>query len=135
MSLNQNEELRDEIIFGEHDPKKYMGGIRRYESIDIHKLKALIEGNFIELEECQNESLTVEEMFKFMDTWKEYNITANGYAVGKSRSDYRVSIEGLDGVTVPDKAFPDQLVEDFTDMFRHADSFKASKTLRHCWYD
>lgn len=135
MSLNQNEELRDEIIFGEHDNSKYSGGIRRYEGLDLNKLNALIEGEFVELEDAQNSAPTIEEMREFMTKWKDYNVTANGYVVEKRRSDYRTSIEGLDALTIDSKPFPDELVEDFTDMFRQADSFKAAKTVLHCWYD
>lgn len=91
--LNKNVKLRDEIIFGKYEPEKYMGGIRRFENLNLEKLQQLAILNFINLEEHQNYSPAVWEFIKFMKKYPEY--TVMGYTVSIERSDYRVSLDGI----------------------------------------
>ena len=37
--LNKNVKLRDEIIFGKYKPEKYLGGIRRFENLNLDRLQ------------------------------------------------------------------------------------------------
>ena len=70
--LNKNVKLRDEIIFGKYEPEKYMGGIRRFENLNLGKLKEIAILNFINLEEHQNYSPA-------MKKYPEYTVI--GYTV------------------------------------------------------
>ena len=126
--LNQDEATRDTLIFGEHDPQAYSGGIRRFEGLSLNKLKKLLELKFIDPEERQNYSPTTAEILRFMKRYPAYK--AHGYVVTIDRSDYRVTLEG---VSKEDFADSDKELMDFTELFKHADEFDP--VYMYCWYD
>lgn len=126
----KNVDERDKIIFGEkYKQNKYLGGCRSFSDLDVDALKQLIDMNFIDLEECQNFSPSVEEFYEFMKSHP--CITCHGYAVSPERSDYRVTIEGLEYIGIVTM----EMLVDFVDMFREADEFSVSTNGLYCWYD
>lgn len=79
-NLNEDVNSRDIILFGEEfNSEEYLGGIRHFDRLTLGDLKKLIENKFIELEECQNDSPTTEEILQFIEKYPDY--TAHGYAV------------------------------------------------------
>ena len=128
--LNRNNvNARDLILFGEKFCEdKYLGGIRRFESLSVSGLQNLLALNAIDPEEQHNCAPTTQEIYDFM---KDHdNFTAHGYAVSTSRDDYRISLEGVEGFceTRAD-------MEDFVNMFRFADEFSISDGEAWCWFD
>jgi hypothetical protein len=126
--LNRDQQTRDKIIgiTGKTAP----GGIASFKNLTLRKLEELIAGNFLNLDETQNSSPSIQEFYEFM---KEYPcVRAHGYAVDKVRSDYRVSIEGLEryGNDISEK-----LQLDFMKLCRKADSLKCSRTQLYSWWD
>ena len=129
--LNTDIKRRDELIFkdGFQFERYSCGGIRYFKDLTLDTLKSLKRENFLDASDAQNSSPTIQEFMEFMD--EHPGFTAHGYAVIDSRSDYRVSIEGLekDG-----DISRDDLV-DFVDMNRWADKLNVSDNWLRCWYD
>lgn len=129
-NLNEDVNTRDNIIFGEEfNPEEYLGGIRHFERLGLKDLELLIEGNFIELEECQNDSPTTAEILEFIRKYPKY--TVHGYAVSPFREDYRVTLEGVEKDT---SAESKEELEDFTKLFQLADDFITDGHM-YCWFD
>ncbi len=131
ITMNMDITTRDEIIFGEYDKSKYSGGCRRFEGLDVEILNKLVDLDFLELDECQNNSPTTEEFIIFMEQYDGY--TAHGYTIIDSRGDYRVTIEGIEKSS-DDCISNDELI-DFVDTFRFADELTIEKFVLYCWYD
>ena len=93
-NLCKNIRKRDEIIFGNYDPDIYKGGIRRFEDMSYDTLKQLVDEGFVDVEEKQNYSPTIQEMMKFSEEYGK-NYLFDGYVVSDERDDYRVSIDGF----------------------------------------
>ncbi len=127
--LNKNVKLRDEIIFGKYESEKYMGGIRRFENLNLDKLQKLAMMNFINLEENQNYSPTVWEFIKFMRKYPEY--TVMGYTVSIERSDYRVSIDGIEKQFGAESETEET---EFIELFGDADEFENNSEM-YAWFD
>ena len=129
-NLNEDVNSRDTILFGEgFNSKEYPGGVRHFNKLSLENLKELIENRFIELEECQNESPSTEEILHFMEKYPDY--TTHGYAVSPLREDYRVTLEGVEK-DIP--AESKEELEDFTKLFRLADEFIIDSYM-YCWFD
>ena len=126
--LRRNAESRDELIFGEYNPDAYIGGVRHFENLSLNTLNMLLEKNYIEVDERQNNSPTTAEIKSFMERYPDY--TAHGYAVAITRRDYRVTLEGVSKGRGADSS---QELEDFMELFGHADSLKTS--IMDCWFD
>lgn len=131
--LNGDYVTRDRLLFGEYSPNYYFGGIRKYRC-SPGMIKKLLEMNFVNPKETQNESPSVEEFLDYLEDVPE--VTFNGYVVSPERSDYRVSIEGFD-VEIPDTEV-DRMCE-LVKMFRDADEFNlihdANTFFLHAWWD
>lgn len=127
--MNKDIKLRDQIIFNGYDKKQYMGGIRHIPRISINILNSLIKLHFIDLNECQNNSPTTEEIFEFMQKYPKYY--AHGYAVDISRDDYRITLEGVE----KDSPFDSDIeAQDFEKLFGEADEIETNDTI-YCWFD
>lgn len=107
----------------------YRGGYCGFQKMNLNQLNMLLEEKFIDPEECQNESPSTMGFKEFMEKYPD--VTAHGYIIGLDRSDYRVTIEGLEYVGDTTK----EMLFDFMDMFRHADEFSCSESCLYCWYD
>lgn len=130
MELSKNVGARDVILFGEpYKKEKYMGGVRYFSGLDKDGLKQLLDFKFADPECCQNDAPSIQEFYEFL--CKHPLITCHGYAVDPRRSDYRVSIEGVEyeGVVTM------EMFVDFMDSFRLADELNASEGYLYCWYN
>lgn len=129
---NTNEKVRDAIIFGEHDKKKYSGGIRRFSYLDATTLKQLIAFGFADPDDRQNFAPTLAEFLTFLENHPKF--TAHGYVVTNERDDYRLSIEGVECETMGE-VLDIYDASDFGEMFHDADEFEVTPTSAWCWYD
>ena len=127
--LNKDVKSRDEIIFGKFEPKRYVGGIRRFDGLSLKKLKQLVELNFIDLEDYQNNSPTVREFIEFMEKYPDY--TVMGYTVSIDRDDYRISLDGIEKRKV---VYSEEEVDDFSSLFGDADEFDTGNAM-YAWFD
>lgn len=131
-TLNKDYKKRNEIIFGDDDvdsKDNWLGGTRRFESLDLEQLELLIKNKFIDLEECQNCSPSVADFRDFMKQYPE--VMAHGYAVSHNRDDYRVSLEGLWFRGNVSK----KMLLDFVHLCRHADEFVTGDDELYAWWD
>lgn len=128
--LNHDIEKRDTMIFGEYNKNEYYGGIREFDRLDVDKLTWLIDNDFIEIDERQNMSPSTAEFYEFMQKYPLYK--AHGYVVDISRSDYRITIEGLfyDSEEKPS----DEAREEFTQLCRKYDANEVD-SYKYCWWD
>ena len=132
MILNKvNVNQRDRILFGEdYDPRKYLGGIRRFSGLDYKRLKELFRLDVIDPDDRQNDAPNSAAFLEFLHDHAWF--TAEGYAVSPERNDYRVSLEGVDC----DGDFSPEDLVDFVMTFRFADEFSVdTEEGLHCWYD
>ena len=127
--LNRDVKTRDEIIFGKYESKAYKGGLRRFDNLSLEKLKKLVECKFIRLEECQNNSPSVREFIEFMEKYSGY--TVMGYAISVKRTDYRVT---LDGIEKREIVYSLDEVDEFESLFGDADDFDSYNAL-YAWFD
>ena len=129
--MSREQDLRDMLLFGEaYDKSKYMGGVRYFKNLTTEGIHDLLNHNFIEADECQNNSPTTQGFLEYMEEWPGYY--AHGYAVSFDRSDVRVTIEGIakEGVFIERS----ELIA-FVERFRYADEFVVGDRNLRCWYD
>lgn len=129
MELNRDTKRRNEILGIKNE--QYTGSCMSVYGITLDSLNQLIEEEFIDLNESQNYSPTTEEIRDFMAAHSNYDIKAYGYMITPNRSDYRVTLEGIEyaGEVTMDLAI------DFVNMFRGADEFDLTENGFSCWYD
>ena len=127
--LHRNEKKRDIIIYGEHDREAYRGGWRRFENLSLDTLKQLVDQNYIDLDERQNNSPSVREIMEFMEKYPDY--TAHGYVISAKRPDYRVSLEGVEKRA---PAASKEEKEEFKRLFKYADECNMTDCM-YCWFD
>lgn len=126
-NYNMDIKTRDEIIFGEYNPNTYSGGVRYFYGMNLDTLNKLIELGFVDLDEAQNNSPTIDEFIEWMENHDGYIV--NGYVVSDKREDYRLSIVSIKKTEkIEDK---DELVE-FIEAFRNADVFDIDG---YAWWD
>lgn len=127
--MNKNVDYRDRIIFNEkYNAKKYAGGIRRFERLDLERLEELVKNDFVDLGERQNYSPTIEEFRFFLQNYPNYYL--NGYTASPDRDDYRISIDGIGADEAP-ATQPDTVA--FVQLCRDADEFSIEPP--HAWWD
>lgn len=117
---------REEIIFGHDVPNE---DILRFEDVTVQQLNELVDENLIDLDDTQNNSPTFGEIIKFMNKYPEFY--AHGYVVSESRSDARVSLEGVQLISQRD--LEQEIIDDFHNLFRNADEFDEEDL--YVWYD
>ena len=128
--MNKDFNKRDEILFGGYSEDAYKyGGIRHFEYLDVDTLKQLIDEGFIDPEECQNDSPTTMEFYEFMKKYPDF--TAHGYAVSPVRSDYRITLEGIEC----SEPYTNETLRDFVELCRFADEFCVNQSYAYAWYD
>jgi hypothetical protein len=127
--LNEDFAVRNKILFGKKNDDDWMGGTKHFENMSVNTLAKLLENNFIDPDDTQNSSPTVEEFFEFM---KQYpKMKAHGYAVSHERPDYRISIEGLS----LEGKYTKKMLLDFVHFARQSDEFTADENGLYCWWD
>lgn len=125
-------DLRDQVVFGEnYTPKKYVGGIRRFDELTLREIEELDDLGIVDLNDSQNDSPTAGEIIDFLKSRKTDGWYVHGYCVGPDRSDFRISFEGVGKRSAPSK----QDIIDFAMMFRWADEFSIDEDGLRCWYD
>lgn len=117
--MNKDYKRRDEIVFGDYQPDRYKFGGCANTEIYYDQLKQLVDEDFIELNECQNDSPSTEEFLDSVAGYEE-NAVFQIYTISHEREDYRVTIEGI-SVTVP-KTDIDAFIN-FVQYYRFADEF------------
>lgn len=123
---------RDQIIFGEnYNSEKYLGGVRSFDELTLIQISQLAELGILDMDECQNDSLTIGEMIGFLRDRKTDGWYAHGYCVSLDRSDFRITFEGIGKRTPPSR----EDIIDFSMLFRWADEFYVGNDGVRCWYD
>jgi len=127
---NRNVARRDALLFGAQASEDY--SCRNFSGLGRGTFRALISERFLNPLESHNESPQYGEFLRFMEKHPQAKIFAIGYAIGLERSDYRISIEGLEG-----KELSDEALRDFDSSFSNADEFILDVANRkaRCWYD
>lgn len=126
-TMKQLDKVRHAILGLEYDDKPY--DIKRIELITLKQLLKLKEKEFIDLEEAQNSSPTIGEFIDFMTLYPKFK--AHGYIVTPDRSDYRISLEGLQ---TEEKLTKIEMVA-FSNKFHNADDFWIEEHSAYCWWD
>jgi hypothetical protein len=124
--MNRDQKIRDDFLGITRDD--YGGGVASFSGLSFEKLNWLLDRDFVDLEERQNDSPSIFEFQSFMIAHPCF--TALGYVVDGSRSDYRVSIEGLSGNTTD----VNEMLE-FSKFNRLADEFICDKGNQYSWWD
>lgn len=106
------------------------GGIEHFDNLSADTLQTLIDEGFADPDDTQNNSPSLQEILDFIREYPDFK--AHGYAVSPERSDYRVSLEGVEGTVYrPSDAF-----SAFVETFDGADTFEISKSGNcYAWYD
>jgi len=125
--MNRNYILRDTIIFGKDIPS--YTDICHFNKLSLDQLEQLIDLEFIELDECQNDSPNTQEIYNFIKKYPNY--TAHGYVVTINRKDYRTTLEGVEKDTEFNSV---QEQKDFYKLFGNADELNVDNNV-YCWYD
>ena len=132
--MNTDIKSRDKIIFGKYDPNAYMGGIRKFDGLTYNQLSKLIDGDFIDIDDAQNDGPTIAELYEFA-SGDPTAYTFSGYTVSDRRSDYRVSIDGItreldwNGYTGADE------IVAFAELVKLADEFEITQNGGNAWWD
>jgi hypothetical protein len=121
--FNKDQKKRDKIL-----GISGTGDYERFPPLSAENLGWLIDEKYADPNECQNNSPSIQEFHDFMVKHPEYK--AIGYAIGLQRTDYRVSIEGLEGKAQDHKTFLE-----FVQEFHQADEFDVDDSYQRCWYD
>lgn len=128
MEYNYDDKRRCEIL-GMQYPPKYLGGCESFKGLTLEALDLLLDEGFIDPEECQNCSPTTVEFKEFMEMYPEVKL--HGYIVSPERSDYRMTIEGLEYCGDVSK----EMLQEFVNRYRFADDFICNDGYLYCWFD
>lgn len=125
--LNKDYKRRSEILKEVCTlPDNY--DIEHFGSMDLQTLDCLIKENFIDTEETQNDSPTVQEFRDYLFTHPL--ATVHGYVITHTRSDYRISIEGMNEEprTLDDRSI-------FFEFNKGADELDLFSNMMSSWWD
>jgi len=125
---NMNEERRNELLKLNTGVDYQRFDMERFEDLTVEDFGTLLAEKFIDPRDKQNKAPTAIEFYRFMQRYPQFK--AHGYAVSKDRIDYRITIEGLQGVTMSDEG-----VQMFANTFTNADDFRIDGGYCYCWYD
>ncbi|MEK3916264.1 hypothetical protein [Paenibacillus sp. FSL H7-0331] len=126
--FNQDVRARDKILGLSIDWEDRINRIIRFDPIQVSALEDLINNQFINPDEKQNNSPTVQKIFTFM---KKFPVVfATGYAVTPKRKDYRVSIEGL---AINPEDVTEELENAFKEFSRSADELITESGMACRW--
>lgn len=126
---NDNVELRDQIIFGDYDKRRYFGGIARFNGVSLSTLIALARCEFLDFNEGQYNAPDNGSIMQFMANFSGY--TAHGYVVSIERDGYRLSIEGVEKngeITAEEK-------QAFLELFGEASEMVTEPNYHYCRFD
>lgn len=133
--MNNDIKTRDLLLFGEYEPEKYSGGIRRFVT-GLNTLIKLVDLGFADEKECHNDSPKIES---FIEETRDYGLITvefEGFAVSSNRSDYRVDIDGI-RLQIP-KQYENTMCH-FVELYSNADEFSLSFDDKYwfirAWWD
>lgn len=130
IELNKDIKQRDTIIFGRYRDRKYQyGGVIHFEGLPVSSMAQLIREKFVDLNQTEGNSPTIDEMYNFAKKYKDY--TFHGYVTAVDREDYGVYVEGIEKSYAPPT--PEEC-QDLLRMFKNADELKIDGYV-HVWYD
>jgi hypothetical protein len=146
MAINSNElnidfKRREEIIFGRSiiwDDE--LGDCEFFEDLTLDKLAQLLEENFAEPQQTQNNSPTIQEFYEFGQKSQNlgYEPFFIGYVVSPDREDYRTSIEGIQ-MSLEAETIDSRIYADFVSAFKRfaetAHEKDISSRLLYAWWD
>lgn len=124
---------RERLVFGEDlDMEKYRyGGVRHFSEMTPETARKLMELGFIDPEDAQNCSPEAEYMVAFCEEMGE-GWYLHGYVVSPTRSDCRITFEGIESTT---PCTAEEAIK-FMRAFRFADEVCADiGQMAYCWYD
>lgn len=132
--LNRDIDRREQIIFGneKYDDEKYPGGIRYFHDMSYDTLKKLVEENFVNVDDKQNDAPSIKELMEYAENHQ--HMTFNGYAVELARPDYRISIDAISQDFGKDKDVKTAMAE-FSNHFSAADDFQIDNSAGYAWWD
>jgi hypothetical protein len=117
------------------DSSKWFGGVRYYKLMPVEVLKKLIELDFADPEERQNCSPSIMSIVEFMERWPNF-VFAHGYAVSDQRDDYRISVEGVEGIIPKGMDSDADFRTDFIQFWTGADELELNNNGHfRVWYD
>jgi len=128
--FNRDDERRHEII-GIGIRPGY--DIVHFSGLTAEQAQTLLAERFADGDDAQNDAPSFAEIVQFLESNPSFR--AHGYAVTPSRSDYRVTLEGVESATgcKPTK----KEIEAYIDFGRHADEFDFDLKTGNCraWWD
>ena len=95
--MNKDYKTRDQIIrdnSASFDTTS-IGGVKQFKRLKPMALQNLVDQDFADPEDYQNESPTINEFLEFAQIHPELKPTFSGYTVDVNREDYRVSIDQI----------------------------------------
>lgn len=128
MELNKDVATRDNIV------KPFVireGSLNYFEGMPAEVLKQLVDLQFADPEERQNNAPDIADMLLFLEDNPKF--TAHGYTVPIGRKDYRISVEGVECK----ERLSSEEIEKFVNTFREADDFvcNSSEPKFLAWFD
>ena len=124
----EQEQRRWEILGRATPPENY----DHEEIIGVSEevVRTLIEEGFLESEDCHNCSPYVEDYLDFMSNYPG-KFKLGGYVICPTRGDVRITFDAIGSCGEVDL----DMMIDFTDRFRCADSFTMTRSCLFAWWD
>lgn len=136
---NKNQYERDAMLSGywvdRHDPfdntaEAWPGGCRYFKGVPYEAAKMLLDFNYADPEDRHDHAPSFGEITEWLKYHQKFR--AHGYAVISSRSDYRVTIEGVE-LSDLDAELTTTDLHELEKMFPNAD--QISYVRGRVWYD
>lgn len=109
------------------------GGITSFDNLTLQGALALLENEFLDLEERQNSAPTISNIIEFVKTNFPDKIGFHGYIVSPKRKDVRISFEGINNL--PNSFFSKKELEIIYNYFNSADELELTRKNIWIWYD
>ena len=132
--MNQDQVLRERYLVPDGSQRQELSfhDLERFD-LKLDQIKSLLEHRFLDPEEKQNNSPSVQEFIEFAENHPIgfFEVIFESYAVYLPRPDYRVTIEGirLEG------EIPKEVLIDFSNQFLGADEFQIGGESARAWWD
>ncbi|WP_168124073.1 hypothetical protein [Paenibacillus sp. HB172176] len=122
-------ESRDKLLRIHNNWDDELNKIVYFKNMDVSMLENLIINEFINPYDNQNNSPNVIEIFNFMVEFPQ--VFAEGYIVGPTRNDYRITIDQL---SVTKELETEKLTRAFKLLCNNADAITTTDGL-NAWWD
>ncbi len=130
--MNFDSEARDRILFANPANADWGRSDLKYVTLSLENVQDLWDNNFIDPDECQNDSPTTRKFYNFMKKFPG-KVFAHGYATSleRGKEDYRVTIEGL---LVNQEDVTEEIKKSFKRLCSKADELELDTRL-YSWWD